>query len=106
MWPTHVIRVASPVSRLDEIVPAYQFSEVHEITIDAPADLTYRAICAVTTIEIALLRTLTWSRRLGQSGPESILNPPGDTRFCDVALKSGFFPRADEPSREMVLGSF
>jgi hypothetical protein len=106
MWPTHDIRVASPVSRLDEIVPVYQFSEVHEITIDAPADLTYRAICAVTTNEIALLRTLTWIRRFGQSGPESILNPPGDKPFCDVALKSGFFLLADEPSREMVLGSF
>jgi hypothetical protein len=106
MWPTHDIRVGSPASRLDEIVPVYQFSEVHEITIDAPADLTYRAICAVTTNEIALLRTLTWIRRFGQSGPESILNPPGDKPFCDVALKSGFFLLADEPSREMVLGSF
>ena len=105
-WPTHDIRVASPVSRLDEIVPVYQFSEVHEITIDAPADRTYRAICAVTTDEIVLLRTLTWIRRFGQPGPESILNPPGDKPFCDVALKNGFFLLADESPREMVLGSF
>jgi hypothetical protein len=105
-WPTHDIRVASPVSRLDEIVPVYQFSEVHEITIDAPADLTYRAICAVTTNEIALLRTLTWIRRFGRPGPESILNPPGDKPFCDVALKSGFYLLANERPSEMVLGSF
>jgi len=106
MWPTHDIRVASRVSRLDEIVPVYQFSEVHEITIDAPPDLTYRAICAVTTNEITLLRTLTWIRRFGQPGPEGILNPPGDKPFCEVALKGGFFLLADEPSKEMVLGSF
>lgn len=30
VWPTHETRVASPVSRLDQIVPVYQFSEVHE----------------------------------------------------------------------------
>ncbi len=47
-WPTHDIHVASVVSRLDEIVPVYQFSEVHEIMIDGPADRTYRAICTVT----------------------------------------------------------
>jgi hypothetical protein len=105
-WPTHDMRVSSAVSRLDEIVPVYQFSEVHEITIDAPADRTYRAICAVTADEIVLLRTLTWIRRFGQSAPESILNPPGNKPFCDVALKSGFFLLADEPPREMVLGSF
>jgi hypothetical protein len=106
MWPTHETRVVSPVSRLDDIVPVYQFSEVHEITIDASADLTYGAICAVTANEITLLRTLTWIRRFGRPGPESILNPPGDKPFCDVALKSGFFLLADEPPREMVLGSF
>jgi hypothetical protein len=98
--------VASPISRLDAIVPVYQFSEVHQITIEASADRIYRAICAVTTDEIALLRTLTWIRRLGRPGPESILNPPGDKPFCDVALKSGFYLLADEPPSEMVLGSF
>jgi hypothetical protein len=106
MWPARDVRVASPVNRLDEIIPVYQFSEVHEITIDAPADRTYRAICAVTTNEIALLRTLTWIRRFGQAGPEGILNPPGDKPFCDVALKSGFYLLADEPPGEMVLGTF
>jgi hypothetical protein len=105
-WPTHDIRVASPVSRLDEIVPVYQFSEIHDITIEAPPDRVYGAICAVTANEIALLRTLTWIRRFGQPGPESVLNPPGDKPFCNVALKSGFFLLVDEPPSEMVLGTF
>jgi hypothetical protein len=105
-WPTHEIRVAPPASRLDEIVPVYQFAELHETTIAAPAERTYRAICAVTVKEIALLRTLTWIRRFGQSGPESILNPPGNRPFCDIALKSGFYLLADEPPREMVIGTF
>jgi len=98
--------VASPVSRLDAIVPVSQFSEFHETTIDAPAGRIYQTICAVTANEITLLRTLTWIRRLGRSAPESVLNPPGDRSFCDVALKSGFYMLADDSPREMVLGTF
>jgi hypothetical protein len=105
-WPAHETRVASPVSRLDQIVPVYQFSEVHETTIEASPERTYRTICAVTVNEIALLRTLTFIRRFGQPGPDSILNPPGDKPFCEVALSSGFYLLADEPSSEMVLGTF
>ena len=105
-WPTHETRVASPVSRLDQIVPVYQFSEVHETTIEASPGRTYRTICAVTVKEIALLRTLTFIRRFGLPGPDSILNPPGDMPFCEVALSSGFYLLADEPPSEMVLGTF
>ena len=105
-WPAHETRVASPVSTLDRIVPIYQFSEVHETTIEASRERTYRAICAVTVNEIALLRTLTYIRRFGQPGPASVLNPPGDKPFCEVALSSGFYLLADEPPSEMVLGTF
>ena len=105
-WPTHETRVASPVSRLDQIVPIYQFSEVHETTIEASPGRTYRTICAVTVNEIALLRTLTFIRRFGLPGPDGVLNPPGDKPFCEVALISGFYLLADEPPSEMVLGTF
>ena len=106
VWPTQEIRVASPVSRLDQIVPVYQFSEVHETTVEASLERTYRSVCAVTVNEIALLRTLTYIRRFGQPGPDSILNPPGDKPFCEVALSSGFYLLADEPPSEIVLGTF
>lgn len=106
VWPASETHVATTVSRLDSIVPVYQFSEFHDITIDAPAAETYRAICAVTSDEIVLLRTLTWIRRFGQSAPPGVLNPPGEKAFCDVALQSGFFLLADDPGREMVLGTF
>jgi len=106
IWPTHETRVASPVSRLDHIVPIYQFSEVHETTIEASPERIYRGICTVTVNEIALLRTLTLIRRFGRPGPDSVLNPPGDKPFCEVALSSGFYLLADEPPSELVLGTF
>lgn len=40
----------------------------------APKERVYRAIREVTAGEILLFRTLTWLRRFGRPGPESILN--------------------------------
>jgi hypothetical protein len=106
LWPASETRVGTTVSRLDSIVPVYQFSEVHDTTINAPSARAYRAICAVTSDEIVLLHTLTWVRRLGRPGPPGVLNPPGQQPFCAVALRSGFYLLADDPGREMVLGTF
>ena len=106
LWPASETRVATIVSRLDSIVPVYQFSEFHDTTINAPAGRTYRAICAVTSDEIVLLHTLTWIRRFGRPGPPGVLNPPGRQPFCEVALRSGFYRLADDPGQEMVLGTF
>ncbi|HYL10687.1 MAG TPA: hypothetical protein VEU31_08110 [Candidatus Acidoferrales bacterium] len=60
---------------------------------------------AVTADEILLFRTLTWIRRLGGSNEESILNPPPRAPILDVALKTGFLLLAEEPDREVVLGT-
>src|SRR4030095_5033268 len=91
---------------LAQIVRISQFSEVHETTIEASPERTYRTICAVTVNEIALLRTLTFIRRFGQPRPDSLLNPPGDKPFCEVALSSGFYLLAGAAPSEMVLGTF
>jgi hypothetical protein len=40
----------------------------------------------VTADEIALFRTLTWLRRFGRPGPESMLNPPPHVPVLDVAV--------------------
>lgn len=97
--------IARPQSRIDEFAPQFQFREHHEIRIHAPADRVYAAIRAVTANEIALFQTLTWIRRFGRPGPESILNAPERQPILDVALKSGFVLLADDPPREVVFGS-
>ena len=104
--PARETRVATPLTRLDEFVPAYQFGEFHSIRIQAPRERVYAALRDVTADEIMLFRTLTWIRRLGQPGPESILNPASDKPLLDVALRTNFIKLAEEPSREIVLGTF
>jgi hypothetical protein len=65
----------------------------------------YRALKSVTAEEIALFRTLTWLRRFGRPGPESILNPPPHVPLLNVATRTSFLVRPEEPDREIVLGT-
>jgi hypothetical protein len=97
--------VGTPVTHLDEFVPAYQFGEFHSIRMRAPRDRVYAAVQRVTADEIMLFRTLTWIRRFGRPGPESILNAKPDKPLLDVAQQTGFLKLAEEPGREIVLGT-
>jgi hypothetical protein len=103
--PAREVRVATPRTELDQFAPVYQFGEFHSIRITAPKEQVYRALKSVTAEEIALFRTLTWLRRLGLSGPESILNPPPHVPLLNVATRTSFLVLAEEPDREIVLGT-
>jgi hypothetical protein len=92
-------------TRLDEFAPVWQFHEVHTMRVDAPPARVYEAIRQVRADEIALFRTLTWIRRGGQPLPEGILNPGERASLIDVATRSGFIYLADDPPREMVIGT-
>lgn len=89
---------------IDKFAPESHFREVHRIAMLAPADAALRAIREVTAREIRLFRFLTWLRRVGRPGPESILNPPPDKAILDVALRTGFVLLAESP-REIVIGT-
>jgi len=103
--PARVVRVATPRTELDQFAPVYQFSEFHSIRITAPKEQVYRALKSVTAKEIALFRALTWLRRFGLPGPESILNPPPHVPLLNVATRTSFLVLAEEPDREIVLGT-
>lgn len=95
-------------TRLDDFVPEFQFAEFHERLVRATPERVDRALRTVTAEEIRLLRFLTWirnPRRLWSRQPESILNPPAAEPILDVAKRSGFVVLADEPGRELVLGT-
>ena len=97
--------VVSPQTRLDEVMPSWQFEEVNEIPVHADPGRIYRAITSVTAAEIPLYRTLAWIRRGFASGPESILNPPDHDPLVAVATRTTFLRLAEEPGHEIVLGT-
>jgi hypothetical protein len=65
----------------------------------------YQAIREVTADEILFFRTLTWARRFGRPGPESILNAPERLPLLEVATRTTFLLLTEEPGREIVVGT-
>jgi hypothetical protein len=104
-FPSAETKVEPKRTQLDEFAPVYQFNEIHSIRVKGPKDRIYRAIKSVTADDIFLFRTLTWFRRFGDSGREGILNPPEQQPLLDVALRREFMLLADQPGREIVIGS-
>jgi len=104
-FPAFETRVNPPQSHLDEFAPIYQFSEFHSIRVAASKGRVYDAIRSVSAGEISYYRMLTWVRRLGRPGHESILNAPPHEPLVDVAVRTGFLLLAAEPNREIVNGT-
>jgi hypothetical protein len=103
--PSREVHGEAPATLLDGFMPVYEFREAHSIRVRAPRENVYRAIKSVTADEIALFRTLTWLRRLGRPGPESILNAPEHLPILQVATRTGFLLLADEQDREILIGA-
>jgi hypothetical protein len=107
-WPAPLLRSARRPSRLDDFVPRYQFDEHHEILVHAAPERVWWAVKTVTAEEITFFRTLTWlrnPRRSWRPAEENILAPRADRPILDTALSSGFVLLAEEPNRELVVGT-
>lgn len=98
-------RAGTPRTRLDEFAPAWQFNEVHTISIAAPPARVFDAIKRVRADEIFLFRTLTWIRRGGRQTPPNILNAGTREPLIEVATHNGFLSLAEDAPRELVIGT-
>ncbi len=94
--PVSETRVETARTRLDEFVPAFQFSEFHTISISASKDRIDAAIWKVTPGEIRFFSTLMWIRFLH--------GVPGRSPILDTFTAGRFQMLADDPGREIVLG--
>ena len=103
--PVSESRVSRMDTRLDEYSPAWHFREVHTIRVAAPPVRVFDAIRRVRADEILLFRALTWIRRGGRQLPPSILNAGHREPLIDVATRGGFVRLADDPPRELVIGT-
>ena len=103
---TSLKRIPAPASLIDQVLPEFQFSETHQIEINASAPVVYQALRNVTADEIALYRTLTWLRCLGRCPGDNILNPVSGTPILETAMRSGFTVIAETPDVELVLATF
>lgn len=105
LLPASEREASAPRGHIDRFAPRWQFHEVHATRVSVACSLAYRATHQVTAAEIALFRTLTWIRRLGRPGPESLLDAPERIPLLEVATRSGFIWLADDRNREIVVGT-
>ncbi len=80
---------------LDEVLPAWDFRERHAVAVDAPPERVLEAVRAVTPGEMSLVRILFRLRGLPAAKDQPVYEQ----------LKRGFRTLAEEPGRELVLGS-
>jgi hypothetical protein len=106
-WPARSSTIGTPTTLLDRQVPEWEFREVHEVLIEAPAGVVYRALREVRAADVVFFRTLTWIRspRWPWSKPEPSLLAPGHGALLDVALRSGFLLLDEEAPTEIVVGA-
>ena len=103
--PASESHVERAVTRLDEVAPVWQFHEVHTLRMAAPPERVFEAITRVRADEIFLFNILTWLRRGVRRLPESILNAGSRAPLLEVATRSGFVWLANDPPRELVIGT-
>jgi hypothetical protein len=103
--PASESRAVQATSRLDDFAPVWHFREVHTIKVAASPSRAFDAVKRVRADEILFFHTLTWIRRGGRQLPPGILNAGDRVPLVDVATASGFIRLAEEPPRELVLGT-
>lgn len=97
---------AGAARRIDDFLPRYHFSEIHDIRVRASRRRTWEAVQLVTAREIRFFTTLMAIRRLpalltGQVRSEGALRQS----ILEVALRSGFVLLAETPPDELVVGT-
>lgn len=83
------------VSALDDVLPEFHFRERHSIRVEAPASRVFDAVRSVTLAEMPLARMLMRARGMRAGVERPVL---------EEAMRA-FFVLAEEPGRELVIGS-
>jgi hypothetical protein len=87
---------------IDEFLPNYDVVEHHEVDVDAPVDVAYRAVrnfdLARSPVVLALLFVRGMPRMFTGGGPAVT-----EARL-DQLLETGFVVLEEQPGRELVLG--
>lgn len=92
---------------LDDVMPRYEFNEIHSVVIRSQPRQIFEAIRSVTAGEMILVLALFALRAL----PVRLLGRGGGIRpaparsLLDQALQNGFVLLAEAPEREIVLGT-
>lgn len=104
LWPVRERHSTADLA-IDRFLPAYDFHERHTTRVRGSPEAVYRAIREVTPGEIRSLGLLMGIR----SFPARLIGrrrqPPPQEPMLDIATGSSFLYLADDPPREIVVGT-
>ena len=103
-WPASMIRVAQPKTRLDQIMPEYQFSERHAARIHARPEQVMEATRQSTFADMKSLVTLLKIRGAVLRQPVHDTGALHNRRILDGLPNSGFFFDGSENEIAMFWG--
>jgi len=106
LLPSRQHHIDQPVMHLDQFTPVWQFSEYHALDVPAPPAAVFEAIKRVRPDEVFLFQTLIRIRNCGKLPPANVVE--ASKRFeslIDIATHSTFVCLADDPPRELVVGT-
>jgi hypothetical protein len=104
LWPAPVRR-SDGHAAIDRFLADYNFHEFHETRVHATPEAVYRAALDVTPAEIRYLKPLMAIRSLPASLRRRRSTPSGTTPILEIATRGSFFYLAQEPPRELVIGT-
>jgi len=90
LWPAWMIRVAQPRTRLDDVMPEYQFNERHSARIHARPEQVLEAIRQSTVGDLKSLVTLLKIRAAVLRTPYHDIGEWQDKRMLDTFSASGY----------------
>ena len=99
-WPASTIRVAQPSTRLDEVMPEYQFVERHTVRTQARPEHVMQAIRQSTFGDMKSLATLLKIRGAFVRGSAHDISDLQEKRVLDAFAASGYLFANSE--REVV----
>lgn len=102
LWPAPTIRVARPETRLDEIMPEYQFSERHSARIHAPPEQVLEAVRQSTFRDMKSLLTLLKIREVVLRAPAHAFDAWLDKPVLEAFTASGYL----SGGRDREIGLF
>jgi hypothetical protein len=99
-WPAPMIRIAQPTTRLDRVMPEYQFSERHATRVHARPEQLIKAVHESTFSDMKSLVTLLRIRAAALRAP-GLGDELQQRRVLDAFASSGYLLDARE--REVVM---
>ena len=90
---------------LDDVLPHFDFREIHKTSVPAPADIAYAAVKQVTAQEVRLLMPLEFLRGLPRLLTGHQPFRPNTSAPLLEAFTTGVVPLGERPGTEIVAGA-